>query len=770
MFDQFFRSSFVLPTCLTSVLLWTPTTAQALMCAQDPTDPPAEEPMGDAEDASATDEPAADGAPAPAPEDPPPSGKVAATVEQSHQLDMALHYILIGKPELVQSTLTALFDSGITDEQIAALIDQRGLREKVDRALTRGRGLDGAAQIVAEFESRFLAGTRASSRNVLLIEEAVVELGGSMRQEMVARTRLLSAGAFATPALLAALSDSRNPKLANAARSMLVEIKRLAVAPLCAALPELDPSTQRVVCGILAEIGYPSSQAALLDLATNPATTADVRAAAERAYAKLGGTSADASSQYTALARRYFDQTPALIPYARDARNVIWQFDSHHGLVGTEIPTALYCETMAMQAAVRALALDPNSELALSIYVASDLRRSLVIRSLNIDTSDESSAGSLLATRYSAEFFATASGARIAQVALGFALDASDVLLARECIRILAANGGEAALVRPESGRSPVIEALLFADRRVRFEAAVVLANTLPGVSFRQDTLVVPILASMIQTGGMHGAVIASTEEDRQALSTRVSALGVSAVATGGSLSEVEGKMPVGQTLDLVVIQGSRARVNDSIAAVRVSRIAATAPIVVVSSGPDSSPLSIDHESDPRISVFLASATDTQLGAAIESAVGAAGGLSISQDEADQFAATSLNALRRIAEIASPAFDVRHAEPALIAALGSSTGPFKASVASVLARISSATSQRALMDAALAGSGEDQAILLMAVATSARAFGNHLEPHQLASLPTLIGVSSGATADAAGQAFGALGLSNSEVVKLILAP
>ena len=74
------------------------------------------------------------------------------------------------------------------------------------------------------------------------------------------------------------------------------------------------------------------------------------------------------------------------------------------------------------------------------------------------------------------------------------------------------------------------------------------------------------------------------------------------------------------------------------------------------------------------------------------------------------------------------------------------------------------------MDSALAASSEDQAMLLMSVAKSARKFGNLLQPNQIESLRTLIQDSSGSTADAAGQAFGALGLPTSEVVKLILAP
>ena len=751
------------------------------MQGDDPKDPPAEDPSAQPT-AEPTEEPTAEPAAEPAgepaavpasanaPAATDPAEQFVATAAQSHDLDMALHYILIGNATLAKASIQSLFDSAITDEQLAQLIDVKGIREKVERSLTRGRGMEGAAELVAELESRYLAGTRATSRNALRIEEAVQGLGGSMRQEMVSRQRLLAAGAFAVPSLLKALEDVQNLKLANSARSVLVEMKRLAVAPLCAALADLDPDTQRKVCEVLGEIGYPSSQPYIFDLATNPSTTADVRTAALRAYSRLGGTSQDAASQYTALARRFFDQTPSLIPYAGDPNNVVWSYDNRNGLTGVEIPTTLYCETMAIQTATEALRRDPTSELALAIYVAADLRRSVFMGLLKIQGSSESPESSILATQYSAEFFGTASGARIAQMALGFAIDASDVMLARECIRVLGANGGAATLITPMSGRSPIIECLLFADRRVRFEAAVVLAKSLPAESFQQQALVVPVLASMIQSGGMTGAVIASVEEDRQSLATRISSVGVNTVTTGDSISEIEGKLSVGQTLDLIVIQGAHASVNDAIRTIRLSRSAATSPIVVIANGNDAAAFSLEFENDSRVSVFLASATDAQFLAAIESAVGAAGGIAMSPEESAQYLDESLAVLRMIAESSSAIFDVRVAEADLIGALATSSGTVKSSVAGVLALLSTDTAQRALMDSALAASSEDQAMLLMSVAKSARKFGNLLQPNQIESLRTLIQNSSGSTADAAGQAFGALGLPTSEVVKLILTP
>ncbi|MBM4102014.1 MAG: hypothetical protein FJ256_07115, partial [Phycisphaerae bacterium] len=102
----------------------------------------------------------------------------AATAQQAHALDMALHYLLIGNATMAMTAFQELFDSGITDEQIARLVDERGIADKVERSITRGRGMEGASALVVEFETRLRNGARATSRNALRIEESVAALNG----------------------------------------------------------------------------------------------------------------------------------------------------------------------------------------------------------------------------------------------------------------------------------------------------------------------------------------------------------------------------------------------------------------------------------------------------------------------------------------------------------------------------------------------------------------------------------------------------------------
>jgi HEAT repeat protein len=697
----------------------------------------------------------------------------AATAQQAHALDMALHYLLIGNPTMATTAFQELFDSGITDEQLVRLVDERGIAEKVERSIGRGRGMDETSAIVMEFETRLRNGARATSRNALRIEESVAALTGSMRQQMMARSRLATAGPFAVPALLKALSDGSDARKSNAARAVLVDLKRLAVDPLCAALPSVDPSTQRKICEILGEIGYPGAQPFLLDIAGKADTAADVRGAALRAYSKLGGTSQDAASQYTALARRYFDQVPALIPYPSDSGNVIWAFDSSLGLVGTSVPTPVYCETMAVLLARSALSIDPNSQMALAVFIAADLRRAALMRLMNMEDSGESDPmrAALLQPRFAPELLATAAGSMAAQMALGMALDASDVLLIRECLRVISFNSGASSLVSPAKGRAPVVECLAYADRRVRFDAALLLARSLPQVQFPQDSAVVPTLTSMMNSTGMMGAVIATTEEDRQSLAARLGEVGLSNTVTGSSIGEIEARLSQGQSIDVLVVQGASAAVQDIVRLARIARPTATAPVVVIADGQDATALSQQYESDPRVAVFLAAATNDKFGRAIESAAGAAGGLALSTEETQRYGAQALDALRLIAESSSPVFDIRDAEHALAQGLTpSESGSDVGGIAAVLALIPTESAQRALADGALSLPGETQALLLDALAASARKYGNQLSQSQIAALKALLRSEDSAVASSAAHAFGALGLPPSDVVQLIVEP
>ena len=82
--------------------------------------------------------------------------------------------------------------------------------------------------------------------------------------------------------------------------------------------------------------------------------------------------------------------------------------------------------------------------------------------------------------------------------------------------------------------------------------------------------------------------------------------------------------------------------------------------------------------------------------------------------------------------------------------------------------IDSTRAQRAVIDAALAAQGDEQAMLFGPVADGARRFGSKATTAQSDAIRELVRTSTGPVADAASAAFGALSLPSSEAVDLII--
>ena len=89
--------------------------------------------------------------------------------------------------------------------------------------------MPGVEGLVSEMETRVEDGRIALARDSKRIAESVQMLGGTLRQKMLAETRLVAAGEYAMPALLAAvvatLADSGAPARAAASEMLVASSK-----------------------------------------------------------------------------------------------------------------------------------------------------------------------------------------------------------------------------------------------------------------------------------------------------------------------------------------------------------------------------------------------------------------------------------------------------------------------------------------------------------------------------------------------------------------
>lgn len=674
-------------------------------------------------------------------------------------LEDFVHYVLIGKADLATAAGEAVLGAPVSGADLASLVDEGDLGERLSRAISRSRAMGAVSDLATRIEDRVEDGRQSLSRDPKRISAAIGMLGKSLREQRLGEERISAAGEYAVPQLLKVIVESNDPKAELAATRNLVALKRHAVLPLSMALADLPPDAQRKVVGILAEIGWPTAIPFILEVGNDPDSSAEVKAACASAFSQLGGSTTDVSAQFTALARKFFDAESTLVPNPGDAHNNLWSFDASSGgfagLGAEPVSTTVFCDVMAMALSRRALAADPSNLGALAIYVASDLRRENTLGS-------DAKPG-----RYSPQFFATASGPSVCSEVLGLALDSRDTALVRDAIGVLAQTASAGVMVSP-GGRAPMIEALSYADRRVRLDAALAIANGSPTQSFPGDFTIVPTLASaIVDMGGNRAAILGGSLEDRQAIGQQLQSVGFVAVANADAFDALEVDVVRANGVDLVVVRGGVDDLKAAVGRVRASGLTSASPVLAIANALEEGAVRKAFADDRAVIVWTEGGTSETFRGAATAAMTSASGSVMEEAEGVEYAIRAAEALRSISHSGTKIFSTADAEPALLKALATKQGGLRMLVAEVLSLHASAEAQRALVDAAISASGEEQVALCDFAAFAARASGLKADERQLSALRELIGSAEGDAADAAGRLYGALDAGPAEAIKLI---
>ena len=698
---------------------------------------------------------AQDGA-APAPAAAASSGDRAKLVESA---TLFVHNIMIAKPESAVAAANALLAEGVDPSELAMAVDGADLGKRMDEAFRRSRRMAEVADASASLETKLEAGRQLLARKVERIDEAVGMLVGPMRGQMMAHDRLMAAGEYAVPALLKRVVDGRDLGMEAACTRMLIDLRRQSALPLSQALASVDPAAQRKVAAILGQLGYPVAVPFLLDLAQAKGTTSDVADVARDAVRALGGSDEPAHEAYAAMAMNFLSGDASLAAFPSESSQNIWRWTEFGGLAGDKVSTRVYFDVMAMSLARRALELDASDERALAAFVAADLRRESNMGDGIVDP--------LFADQgRSAQFYATAAGPKAMQDVLQVGMDLGDAGIIRSALAALRETAGTRAMVG--DGSTPAIKALDFADRRVRFEAALALASVNPSADFPGSEQVVPILAQAVRGGAQTFAgIIARGGEDSQRIAGALRGMGFVPLTAAADAEEFGVIAARNAGADMVVIAGSGARVREQFAALREMRAGSSIPVVIVAQPADKGGLD-ELAADGRTVVLGADITDDAFKAGVEALSAKALGGRVGAADSSRFVSEGIDALTRIGLSGSRVYKISDAQGGLIDALRAQEGPMRAAVAQVLALVNSNRAQRAVIDAALAASGDDQTMLLGAVAQGARRFGSKATTAQADAVRELVRTSTGPVADAAAAAFGALSLPSSEAVDLII--
>jgi hypothetical protein len=678
-----------------------------------------------------------------------------------------IHYLRIAQLQLARSAGQALLETPVSDEDLLAVVDELAPYRDYDRTLITAQKMEDEqiVELAAAVQKRVEEARLNLARDPARVRRNIELLDDGLRARINATERLKRAGEYAAPGLLNVLlsGEDEDRVLQPYVQQAMVEVGRPLVGPLTEAFEHLPPIPKQQVAEVLARIGYPAALPFLKAELTRPIdreTRQVIETAFDRIIERSGvPRTADAATLFLMLGEDYYSRRETLVLEPQAPFNLLWTYTPGVGLTYREISTAYFHDVMAMRAARRSLGINRQYAAALSLWLAANFRRENNLG----DTEDPSYAPHLNSPHY----YATLAGPTHVQPVLSRAIQDGDAELALDAIRALAATATTAERIGQDV--QPVIAAMVYPDRRVRFEAAMALAQSLPRVDFAGAGRVVPVLAEAIREVARPYALVISP--DQEAINAARDFLGDEyQMIFGYTYDEAAQQAATVPAVDLVVIRMRPVQMEQAVAAARNDVKLMGAPILVLS-GADDVPAVTQMFSRRRGVVVTSEAASTEeLATAARQATGSNQGPGISPEQALAYSTRALSLLLDLTKEAGQTFRADDALPALIAALGDSRDPVVLGSAAVLARLEAPAAQRAVADAALDAQREEpmRIALLRTLADSARLYGNLLGDSQLQLLLRLVRESQGELADAAAEAHGALDLPTSNAVEFIL--
>lgn len=679
------------------------------------------------------------------------------------------HYVLIARPELAHAAGQALLNQ-VNDDQLLDIVEASDFADWLDRVKVRADGMPTVAETAAELARRIQAARIARARDVQRIKDDIERLGRGLQARMLATERLRAAGQYAAPHLLEALLDPKRANLHPHILTAMVSIGRPMVYPLSEALPKLEPVPMGQIAQVLAEIGYPMSlpylKLVLEDTSVDPTARRAVQAAHDQIVRVAGrGQDLNAAETFFLLGLSQYEYGTSgqeIVGYdPAEKKGIVWEYSLQAGLVPIPVPGQVYGDVLAMRSARKALTLDPGMDRALSLWVMANLRRE--------NRLDGERDPSYPSEFQPAAYYALLAGPIRLHEVLSRALADGDSELALDAIAALDQTAGTEALLNLEGTIQPLLQALSFPDRRVRFEAAFALTRARPKEAFPGSYQVVPVLAEAVrQTEQHHAVIISPNQETLNKLQAMVSSLGYDTIA-GQSLLAVNDQIRVAPGIDLVLVQAGADEVMAVFNRAAADFKLASIPIVAVTSPAQQFELTARMPNERRLVLVSADADENTMRAALENARNSFAGPQMTSAQASDYAVKALALLRDVALVSGDVYKVTDAQPALMLALNDARDDVVTGAAAVLAMIDNAKAQAAIARLALdtTRSVEIRRAALVSLAESATSFGSSLDERTVRQLQELVANSRGPLAVDAAKAFGALAPATRNAVQLI---
>ena len=406
-----------------------------------------------------------------------------------------LHYTKIGRFDLAKGYAQAVLDSNPDPVELLALSEANRagldiLVRVVDHA-PDPELVDVTRKVLAIIEQgKFI---RRSDPKIII--EEVKRLTSTERGWQTAVKRLRNSGEYAIPFMLDAIvDDSRKDEWKNIKRA-LPEIGRDAIRPLVAALQSENTGLKVEIIKALGGISYPQALG-YLKLVVEQDPSNELRTLAAESIRKIDpeALKAPAAALFYNLAEGYYYHAESLQP-AEDANFAnVWFWDLvGKRLLKDKVDRSYFNELMAMRVCEWALKADPAFGWAIGLWQAAYFKA----ESTGIAMPNYFGPGHADAMTY-----ATTAGPEYLHQALGRAIKDGNAYVALGAIEALATTAGEKSLLFRIGTAQPLVIALSFDDKAVKYSAAIAIAAAGPIAKFPESKLVVANLAQTLAETG----------------------------------------------------------------------------------------------------------------------------------------------------------------------------------------------------------------------------------------------------------------------------
>jgi hypothetical protein len=416
-----------------------------------------------------------------------------------------------------------------------------------------------------------------------------------------------------------------------------------------------------------------------------------------------------------------------------------------------------------MRNAALALKYDPNFYPAVSLWLAANLKK-------EADLPKGAKDPTLGDDEMAAEFYALASSATYLQDVLARGLTDQNSAVAIGAIQALGKTAGTKNLVASlPGGVQPLVKALTYPDRQVRFLAATTLASALPAQGFDGVDLITPVLNEAIrQTGTKRALLVISDEKTRNIMKDAARSAGFEIIdETDPAKAMVAARASAGVD---VVLLAEKPNAKELINTLRGERIFAALPAAVLNMSQDFGHFA---KKDKHVTVIekLEAAAITK---ALEAAVVLGAGQPLSKEDASNWAVKAADSIRVLGLTNNTTVDITLTRLSLIGALADKRNEVQVAAAGALAMMTAPEAQRAIVTLAVNAKADEKVRIaaLGFLSESAKKFGNQATDDQAQAVLEIVidTKNSRDLRNAAAAALGSMNLPSEKIKTLIPVP